>query len=498
MNGPLVLLDNVKLPKYAEIVNLTLGDGTTRSGQVLEVAGSRAVVQVFEGTSDIDNRKTRCEFTGDVLKMGVSEEMLGRSFNGSGKVIDSSPKVLPEAYLDINGQPINPSARDYPKAMIQTGISAIDVMNSVARGQKIPIFSAAGLPHNEVAAQIARQASLVKLKDTTDAHEDNFAIVFGAMGVNMETARFFRSDFEESGAMQRTALFLNLANDPTIERIITPRLALTTAEYLAYERDLHVLVILTDMSSYADALREVSAAREEVPGRRGYPGYMYTDLSTIYERAGRVVGRNGSITQLPILTMPNDDITHPIPGKLLLDFVFFWSIVVQIFANQWATRFLLHADLTGYITEGQIYLDRQLHTKGVFPPINVLPSLSRLMKSAIGEGMTRNDHGSVSNQLYASYAMGKDVMAMKAVVGEEALSMEDHLYLSFLERFESKFVSQGPYQARTIFESLDLAWSILRAFPKELLKKIPKKTLDQYYARRSAAKEDMNAADGSR
>jgi V-type H+-transporting ATPase subunit B len=467
VNGPLVILDNVKLPKYAEIVNLKLGDGTMRSGQVLEVAGSRAVVQVFEGTAGIDNRKTRCEFTGDVLKMGVSEEMLGRSFNGSGKVIDSAPTVLAEAYLDINGQPINPSSRDYPKAMIQTGISAIDVMNSIARGQKIPIFSAAGLPHNEVAAQIARQASLVQQKDTVDGHEDNFCIVFGAMGVNMETARFFRTDFEESGAMQRTALFLNLANDPTIERIITPRLALTTAEYLAYERDLHVLVILTDMSSYADALREVSAAREEVPGRRGYPGYMYTDLSTIYERAGRVVGRNGSITQLPILTMPNDDITHPIP------------------------------DLTGYITEGQIYLDRQLHTKGIFPPINVLPSLSRLMKSAIGEGMTRSDHGSVSNQLYASYAMGKDVMAMKAVVGEEALSMEDHLYLSFLERFEGKFVSQGPYQARSIFESLDLAWGILRAFPKELLKKIPKKTLDQYYARRREAAEDLNKADGS-
>jgi len=267
--------------------------------------------------------------------------------------------------------------------------------------------------------------------------------------------------------MQRTSLFLNLANDPTIERIITPRLALTTAEYLAYERDLHVLTILTDMSSYADALREVSAAREEVPGRRGYPGYMYTDLSTIYERAGRIVGRNGSITQLPILTMPNDDITHPIP------------------------------DLTGYITEGQIYLDRQLDTKGIFPPINVLPSLSRLMKSAIGEGMTRDDHGAVSNQLYASYAMGKDVMAMKAVVGEEALSMEDHLYLSFLERFEGKFVSQGPYEARTIFESLDLAWTILRAFPKELLKKIPKKTLDKYYARRREAQEDMNKADAS-
>lgn len=302
--------------------------------------------------------------------------------------------------------PINPSSRDYPKAMIQTGISAIDVMNSIARGQKIPLFSAAGLPHNEVAAQICRQASLVRLKDTLDGHEDNFAIVFGAMGVNMETSRFFRNDFEESGAMQRTALFLNLADDPTIERIITPRLALSTAEYLAYERDLHVLCILTDMSSYADALREVSAAREEVPGRRGYPGYMYTDLSTIYERAGRIVGRNGSITQLPILTMPNDDITHPIP------------------------------DLTGYITEGQIYLDRKLHTKEIFPPINVLPSLSRLMKSAIGKGMTRDDHGAVSNQLYASYARGKDVMAMKAVVGEEALSLEDHLFIKFVEKFE--------------------------------------------------------------
>merc|ERR1719191_1793515 len=356
------------------------------------------------------------------------------------------------------GKPINPQARTYPQEMIQTGISTIDGMNSVARGQKIPLFSAAGLPHNEIAAQICRQSGLVQqsLKGTTsDDSDESFAIVFAAMGVNMETARFFKHDFEESGAMQRTALFLNLANDPTIERIITPRLALTTAEYLAYERDLHVLVILTDMSSYADALREVSAAREEVPGRRGYPGYMYTDLSTIYERAGRVVGRNGSITQLPILTMPNDDITHPIP------------------------------DLTGYITEGQIYLDRQLHNKEIFPPINVLPSLSRLMKSAIGEGMTRDDHGAVSNQLYASYAMGRDVLAMKAVVGEEALSLDDHLYLSFLDRFETKFVAQGPYQNRTIFESLDLAWSLLRAFPKELLKKIPKKTPAAHYARKA-------------
>merc|ERR1711983_697470 len=375
--------------------------------------------------------------------------------NGSGKVIDNAPRVLAEAYLDINGQPINPSSRDYPKAMIQTGISAIDVMNSIARGQKIPIFSAAGLPHNEVAAQIARQASLVKLKDTMDSHEENFAIVFGAMGVNMETARFFRTDFEESGAMERTALFLNLANDPTIERIITPRLALTTAEYLAYEKDLHVLVILTDISSYADALREVSAAREEVPGRRGYPGYMYTDLSTIYERAGRVEGRNGSITQFPILTMPNDDITHPIP------------------------------DLTGYITEGQIYLDRQLHNRQIYPPINVLPSLSRLMKSAIGEGMTRKDHSDVSNQLYACYAIGKDVQAMKAVVGEEALTPDDLLYLEFLTKFEKNFIAQGNYENRTVFESLDIGWQLLRIFPKEMLKRIPASTLAEFYPRDS-------------
>ena len=463
VNGPLVILDNVKLPKFAEIVNLTLGNGEKRRGQVLEICGTKAVVQVFEGTSEIDTRHCECAFTGDVMRMPISEEMLGRSFNGSGKAIDGAPAVLAEDYLDINGQPINPAMRDYPKAMIQTGISAIDVMNSVARGQKIPLFSAAGLPHNEIAAQIVRQASLVQQggKGVEDRSPENFALVFGAMGVNMETARFFRNDFNESGSMMRTSLFLNLANDPTIERIITPRLALTTAEYLAYERDMHVLVILTDMSSYADALREVSAAREEVPGRRGYPGYMYTDLSTIYERAGRIMGKGGSITQLPILTMPNDDITHPIP------------------------------DLTGYITEGQIYIDRQMHNRQIFPPINVLPSLSRLMKSAIGEGMTRRDHGAVSNQLYASYAQGKDVMAMKAVVGEEALSLEDHLYLKFTEKFETKFVAQGPYEARTIFESLDIAWSLFRTFPKELLKKIPKKELETYYARRAHAKESF-------
>lgn len=413
VNGPLVILDNVKLPQFAEIVNIQLSDGTKRKGQVLEVAGSRAVVQVFEGTAGIDARGTHVEFTGDILKMPVSEDMLGRVFNGSGKPIDKGPPVLAEDFLYIQGQPINPFSRVYPEEMIQTGISAIDLMNSIARGQKIPIFSAAGLPHNEIAAQICRQAGLV------GEEQGNFAIVFAAMGVNMETARFFKADFEENGSMEKTTLFLNLANDPTIERIITPRLALTTAEYLAYQCEKHVLVILTDMSSYADALREVSAAREEVPGRRGFPGYMYTDLSTIYERAGRVVGRQGSITQIPILTMPNDDITHPIP------------------------------DLTGYITEGQIYVDRQLHNRQIYPPINVLPSLSRLMKRAIGKDMTRDDHADVSNQMYANYAIGKDVLAMKAVVGEEALTQEDLLYLEFLEKFERKFLTQG--NARVFF-----------------------------------------------
>lgn len=467
--------------QYAEIINIKLGDGSVRRGQVLEVDGERAVVQVFEGTSGVDGRNTRLEFTGEVLKTPVSEDMLGRIFNGSGQPIDGGPPVMPEEYLDIQGSSINPSERTYPEEMIQTGISTIDVMNSIARGQKIPLFSAAGLPHNEIAAQICRQAGLVKqpggssssggddsgggepnlmqMDDGPDAKgaeaSDEFCIVFAAMGVNLETANFFRRDFEENGSLEKVVLFLNLANDPTIERIITPRIALTTAEYLAYECGKHVLVILTDMSSYADALREVSAAREEVPGRRGYPGYMYTDLATIYERAGRIEGRKGSITQLPILTMPNDDITHPIP------------------------------DLTGYITEGQIYVDRQLHNRQIYPPINVLPSLSRLMKSAIGEGMTRADHGEVSNQLYANYAIGKDTLAMKAVVGEEALSSEDLLYLEFLDKYEKKFIDQGN-EGRTIFEALDLAWSLLRIFPRELLRRIPQKTLDKYYDRHTS------------
>lgn len=467
VNGPLVILENVKFPRFNEIVSLTLPDGSERSGQVLEARGNRAVVQVFEGTSGVDVKKTKVEFTGHNLKLGVSEDMLGRVFDGSGRAIDKGPKVLAEDYLDINGSPINPYSRVYPEEMISTGISAIDTMNSIARGQKVPIFSASGLPHNEIAAQICRQAGLVqhKGKGVHDMHDDNFSIVFGAMGVNLETARFFTKDFEENGSMERVTMFTNLANDPTIERIITPRLALTTAEYYAYQLEKHVLVILTDLSSYCDALREVSAAREEVPGRRGYPGYMYTDLATMYERAGRVEGRNGSITQVPILTMPNDDITHPIP------------------------------DLTGYITEGQIFIDRQLHNKGIYPPINVLPSLSRLMKSAIGEGHTRKDHGDVSNQLYAKYAIGRDAASMKAVVGEEALSNEDKLSLEFLEKFEKTYINQGAYEKRTIFDGLDQAWDLLRIYPKELLNRIPKKVLDEFYQRKGKANKGTRDTD---
>ncbi|EED44432.1 vacuolar ATP synthase subunit B [Enterocytozoon bieneusi H348] len=451
VNGPLVILDNIRYLKYSEIVNLILPNGEVRRGQVLEVLGKRAVVQVFEGTSGIDVNNTQVTFTGDILKMNVSEDMLGRIFDGSSNVIDGGPPIIPDDYLSIEGQPLNPEARIYPEEMIQTGISAIDVMSSIARGQKIPIFSGSGLPHNELAAQICRQAGLVKKKDCLDMSEDNFCIVFGAIGVNMETAKFFKDQFEENGSLERTVCFLNLASDPTIERIITPRLVLTASEYLAYETERHVLTIMTDISSYADALREVSAAREEVPGRRGYPGYMYTDLSTLYERAGRIEGKNGSITQIPILTMPNDDITHPIP------------------------------DLTGYITEGQIYIDRKMHNAGIYPPINVLPSLSRLMKSAIGEGRTRKDHADVSNQLYAKYAIGKDALAMKTIIGEESLNEEDKLATDFLNKFEKTFISQGKNENRTIYDSLDKGWELLKTFPKHMLNRIPKNILDEFY-----------------
>merc|ERR1712146_807511 len=389
---------------------------------------------------------------GDTLKMPISDDLMGRAFNGSGKPIDKGPAVLAEEFLDINGAPLNPFSRVYPKEMIQTGVSAIDTMNSVVRGQKLPLFSAAGLPHNEIAAQICRQAGLVDPDS-----EVEFGIVFAAMGVNKETARYFMMDFEENGSMEKLVMFLNLASDPTIERIITPRITLTVAEYLAYDCGRHVLCILTDMTSYADSLREVSAAREEVPGRRGYPGYMYTDLATIYERAGRVDGREGSITQIPIISMPNDDLTHPIP------------------------------DLTGYITEGQISVSRKLHQRGIYPPIDILPSLSRLMKSGIGETkerkFTRADHGEVCNQIYALYAVGQDTEGMKAVIGEESLSDKDRLHLDFNEQFLERFVSQGPYDYRNIFDSLDIAWEIMRTFNRKHLIKIKKKTLDKFYSR---------------
>lgn len=454
INGPLIILDNIKFPKYSEIVTLKLPDNSIRKGQVLEVSGSKAVVQIFEGTSGIDTKQTRVTFTGDTMKLGVSEDMLGRIFNGSGTIIDGGPKIIPSEYLDIQGLALNPEARIYPEEMIETGISAIDVMNSVARGQKIPIFSGSGLPHNEIAVQICKHAKLIQNKHTVDTSEENFCIVFAAMGVSNEVANYFKTCFEKNGSISRTVFFLNLASDPTIERIITPRLALTASEYLAYETERHVLTILTDMSSYADALREISAARDEVPGRRGYPGYMYTDLSTIYERAGRVQGKNGSITQIPILSMTNDDITHPIP------------------------------DLTGYITEGQIYIDRHLHNKGIYPPINVLPSLSRLMKSVIGKNKTREDHSDVSNQLYAKYAIGKDAQAMKAVVGEDSLTVEDKVSINFLNRFEKEFISQTPDERRTLEDSLKIAWDLLSDFPQDMLNRIPFDILEQFYIKK--------------
>lgn len=456
VNGPLIILDNIKHLKYSEIITLHLPDKTTRQGQVLEICGKKAVIQVFEGTTGIDILNTGVTFSGDTFKMGVSEDILGRVFNGSSQVIDGRPDILPDEYMDIQGLPINPYSRIFPEEMIQTGISAIDTMNSIARGQKIPIFSNSGLPHNEIAAQICKQAKLVNKKDVLDMSEENFCIVFATMGINMEAANFFKKTFEENGAMERTTLFLNLASDPTIERIITPRLALTASEYLAYETERHVLTIMTDMTAYADSLREISAAKEEVPGRRGYPGYMYTDLASLYERAGRIEGRNGSITQIPILTMPNDDITHPIP------------------------------DLTGYITEGQIYIDREMYNRGIYPPINVLPSLSRLMKNAIGKGRTREDHSDVSNQLYAKYAIGKDALAMKSVIGEESITEEDKLSIEFLKRFENEFISQGIDENRDIEESLDLAWDLLGNFPKEMLNRVSLDLLSKYHKNKNS------------
>ncbi|HDN18139.1 MAG TPA: ATP synthase subunit B [Candidatus Bathyarchaeota archaeon] len=442
--GPLMIVQGVRGVSYGEVVQIELPSGEKRRGQVLEAAEDKAVVQVFEGTRGIDTESTKVRFTGETMKLGVSSEMLGRIFDGTGRPIDGGPKIIPEDEFDIHGYPINPTAREYPREFIQTGISTIDGMNTLVRGQKLPIFSGSGLPHNDIAAQIARQAKVL-------GEEEEFAVVFAAMGITFEEASFFMKDFERTGALERVTAFINLANDPAIERIITPRMALTTAEYFAYELDMHVLVITTDLTNYCEALREISAARGEVPGRRGYPGYMYTDLATIYERAGRVHGKKGTITQMPILTMPDDDITHPIP------------------------------DLTGYITEGQIVLSRELHRKGIYPPVDVLPSLSRLMKGGIGKGMTREDHANVSDQLYSAYAEGRDLRDLVAVVGEEALTDKDKKYLEFADRFEREFVNQGKYEDRDIETTLDIGWDLLSILPERELKRVKEEYIKRYH-----------------
>jgi len=447
--GPLLVVEGVKDAAYGEIVEITGPNGEKRRGQVLDSYEGRAVVQVYEGTGGLDTKGTRVRFTGETVRFGVGLELLGRIFNGRGDPIDGGPRPLVEERRDVHGAPINPSAREYPSEFIQTGISAIDGMNTLVRGQKLPIFSGAGLPHNELAAQIARQS-------TIPGKEEEFAVVFAGMGITYAEASFFKSEFEKTGALERAVLFLNLANDPAIERILTPRLALTTAEYLAFDQQMHVLVILTDMTNYAESLREISAARSEVPGRRGYPGYLYTDLATIYERAGKIQGKKGSITLMPILTMPGDDITHPVP------------------------------DLSGYITEGQLLLDRELHHKGIYPPLNVLPSLSRLMKDGIGPGKTREDHMELSNQLYAAYAEGRDLRALVAVVGQEALTERDRRYLEFAERFEREFVNQGMYENRSLETTLDLGWELLRLLPESELKKIRPEFIRKYLKRESA------------
>ncbi|MEM4554876.1 MAG: V-type ATP synthase subunit B [Candidatus Anstonellaceae archaeon] len=444
--GPLVFVEGVNDVAYGEIVEIKLPSGEIRKGQVLDSAKGVAVIQVFGSTAGINTTDTSVKFLGETMKLGVSIEMLGRVFNGLGEPKDKGPAIIPEKRLDINGAPINPYARDEPRDFIQTGISTIDGMNTLVRGQKLPIFSGSGLPHNALAVQIARQAKVVSTKEKGE----QFAVVFAAIGITNEEALFFMRDFERTGALERAVLFLNLADDPSVERLITPRLALTTAEFLAYEKDMHVLVIITDMTNYCEALREIAAAREEVPGRRGYPGYMYTDLSTIYERAGRIKGRKGTVTQLSILTMPGDDITHPI------------------------------ADLTGYITEGQIVLSRDLHRKNIYPPVDVLPCLSRLMNLGIGKDRTREDHRGVADQLYAAYATGRDLRSLAAVVGEEALSATDKLYLKFADVFEERFIKQGPNEERSIEQTLELGWELLSMFPESELKRVKKEFIEKY------------------
>lgn len=442
--GPLLFVQKTEPIGYGELVNITLSDGSTKRGQVLDTSDELVVVQVFESTAGL-GRDSGVRFTGEAIKMPVGKEMLGRILSGGGKPIDGGPEIVPEKRIDITGAAINPFARGMPADFIQTGISTIDGTNTLVRGQKLPIFSAAGLPHNNIALQIARQAKV-------PGSVEEFAVVFAGMGITKEEANAFMQDFERTGALERAVVFLNLADDPAVERIITPRLALTTAEYLAFELGMHVLVILTDMTNYCEALRQIGAAREEVPGRRGYPGYMYTDLASIYERAGMIKGRKGSVTQIPILTMPGDDITHPIP------------------------------DLTGYITEGQIVVSRELHRKGIYPPINVLPSLSRLMNLGIGSGKTREDHKKVSDQLYAAYAEGNDLRGLVAIVGKDALSERDRTFLEFADLFEGRFVRQGIDEDRAIGEgTLDLGWDLLATLPIEQLSRIDRELIEKYH-----------------
>ncbi len=445
IRGPLLVVDRVVGVSYDELVEVETPSGETRLGRVLEVGEGKAIVQVFEGTSGLSIEGVKARFLGETMKLGVSEELLGRVFDGLGRPIDGLPPPPAEDYRDISGEPINPEQREYPSDFIQTGISAIDVMNSLVRGQKLPVFSGPGLTHNILAAQIARQA-------VVPGKEEEFAVIFAALGVQNDEARFFRRSLEESGAMGRSALFLNLADDPAVERIITPRVALTLAEFLAFERDYNILVIITDMTNYCEALREISAAREEVPGRKGYPGYMYSDLASIYERAGRIKGKKGTITQMPILTMPSDDITHPVP------------------------------DLTGYITEGQIVLSRDLHRKGIYPPINVLMSLSRLMgPGVIAPKKTRPDHGDVSNQLYASYSRAVQLRSLAEIVGKSSLSPQDIKLIEFGDLFENRFLRQGVDENRSLDESLSIAWEILSTLPEDSLTKIKPEFIKQYY-----------------
>jgi len=448
ISGPLVFVETDEPIGYDEIVEIETGDDTTRRGQVLESTSDFVAIQVFEGTEGID-RDSSVRFLGETMKMPVTEDLLGRVLDGSGEPIDGGPDIVPDERRDIVGAAINPYSREYPEEFIQTGVSAIDGMNTLVRGQKLPIFSGSGLPHNELALQIARQSTVPEEEAAGEGSE--FAVIFGAMGITQEEANEFMQDFERTGALERSVVFTNLADDPAVERTITPRLALTTAEYLAFDKDYHVLVILTDMTNYCEALREIGAAREEVPGRRGYPGYMYTDLATLYERAGRIEGREGSVTQIPILTMPGDDDTHPIP------------------------------DLTGYITEGQIYIDRDLNSQGIEPPVNVLPSLSRLMDDGIGEGYTREDHGDVSDQLYAAYAEGEDLRDLVNIVGREALSERDNKYLDFADRFEREFVQQGYDTDRSIEETLDIGWELLSTLPRAELNRVDEEYIEEYY-----------------